>query len=484
MPIIELLSRFIPNPAGALWLGAIVSAVVFADRDRVLSPRNLALGALLSPGVFLAHIVTYRLDAAPRAAPLLYSGVYLATAGMAVWGFALARNVGNREPWRPNLPPAVLRAMVLVLLALDTVVTIGRRPDDAGIYSGLGAARWFETGRLPYSDPLLKGAEAPGYGAAATYGPLLYASQLPFQAVTGSVRNPAEAVPKDRGGEYRWPPELATKLASLAFFLLGAWALFLAARGMAGTDTALGVLVLWLSSPYVIGLGGDKFEITGLGFISHIAPSATMMLAVAGFSSAALSGALFAASAGVLFFPAFLFPAWFAWRAKLRDGSWRPFLLGFGAAALALVALVVWFTPPLDGKGPIRLFLESTLEHQEGMSAREYGASQDSFWGTHPGAAAFWQHPLIAGTSLFKPTFLLFAAAALGSVAWVRGRSVAQLAAITAALGAAIQLWKTHATGSYVEWYLPFLLLALICGNGVGRAATGDEAPTAGSGRA
>ncbi len=30
-----------------------------------------------------------------------------------------------------------------------------------------------------------------------------------------------------------------------------------------------------------------------------------------------------------------------------------------------------------------------------------------------------------------------------------------------ALLAAAFQLWKTHAGGTYVEWYLPFLLLAL-----------------------
>jgi hypothetical protein len=360
---------------------------------------------------------------------------------------------------------------VAVLIALDVVVAIARRPDDAGTYSNLGARRWAETGILPYADAELKGPKAPAYGAAATYGPLLYASHLPFQVVTGARRNPPTVSPNDPGKAYVWPPSLATRLASMTFFLLGAWALFRIAARMAGTETALGILALWASSPYVLGLGGDTHVITGLGFISHIAPSATMLLAMAA-GSAVMSGVFFAAAAGVLFFPAFLFPAWFGWRVKRADRSWLRFGAGYALAAAALVVLVVVFTPPLEGKGPVLLFLESTLEHQEGSGTLEYGKSIDSFWGTHPNAAAFWQRPLFGDTSLFKPTFLLFALAALASPLWVRGRSVGTLAAIIAALGAGIQLWKTHATGSYVEWYMPFLLIALIAGRRDGETQT------------
>ena len=51
-----------------------------------------------------------------------------------------------------------------------------------------------------------------------------------------------------------------------------------------------------------------------------------------------------------------------------------------------------------------------------------------------------------------------------------RGRSLAQLALLIAAMAAAVQLWKTHAGGTYVMWYLPFLLLGLF-----GRAAGGPK---------
>ncbi len=462
MKLMLFLKLLVPNASGALWIGLIVAAMVFGDRTRVWSRRNGALALLFAPAVFLLHVLTYRYDSTPRAAAWLYTGVFVATATMAVWGFVLARSERVREAWTPNLPPAVLRALVVVLLVLDVVVVLGRAPDDAGIYSNLGGQRWVETGILPYADGKLRGPDAPAYGAAATYGPLLYASHLPFQVLTGAHRNAPDATPGAQG--YTWPPQLATKLASLTFFLLGVWALFVIVRTAAGTDTALGVVALWASSPYVLGIGGDTFVITGLGFISHIAPSATMLLALAAARRPALSGGLFAAAAGVLFFPVFLLPAWLGWRTKSGDRSWWKFVAGYAVVGALLVALVLAFTPPLDGDGPVRLFLSSTLEHQEGAAAKQYGASIDSFWGTHPSAAAVWQKPLFGTTSLFKPTFLLFALAACVGAFWVRARSVVQLAAITAALSAAIQLWKTHATGSYVEWYYPFLLIALAAG--------------------
>ncbi len=47
-----------------------------------------------------------------------------------------------------------------------------------------------------------------------------------------------------------------------------------------------------------------------------------------------------------------------------------------------------------------------------------------------------------------------------------RGRTVAQFALLVAALAAAIQLYKTHAGGTYVGWYLPFLLIGIFAGTG------------------
>lgn len=455
---------FLLSPTWSVIIGVVVAFACFGDRKRIVSRRNAALLCLFLPAVFLWRILQVPFEARPRLAGALWLGAFLSTAFMSAWGFALARSATARPAWSPNLSRRALQVLTALILLLDVLVVLGRRPDDAGIFSNLGAQRWIETGRLPYADSTLKGPDAIAYGAAATYGPLLYLSHFPARVVTGAPVNPADVIPRPGNAAYRHPPHATTQLTCLAFFLLGVAALFGVARRHAGVDTALGIVAVYAASPYVLGLGGQRFVITGLAYISHIAPAAVMLAALWAARRPALSGGLFVASAGVLFFPAFLFPSWLGWWWRRHGRRAWHFVGGYAIVGLLILVLVVASTPSVDGKGPVGLFLESTLEHQEGTGTREYGRSTDSFWGTHPTVAAFWQRPLTSGTSLLKPTFLLFAFAALLSAWWVRARSLMHLAAITAALGAGIQLWKTHATGSYVEWYFPFLLLALIVG--------------------
>jgi hypothetical protein len=163
----------------------------------------------------------------------------------------------------------------------------------------------------------------------------------------------------------------------------------------------------------------------------------------------------------VLFWPAFLAPVWIGWRFWRRQDV-LPFVAGFAITGLAIVSIVIYFTHAPSGASALHMFLESTLEHQEGFGAQQYGMSTFSFWGTHPRLAAVWQVPLFGTTSLLKPTFILFAALCTAAFFLARNRTLPQFAALTAMLTSAIQLWKTHATGTYVEWYLPFLIIALL----------------------
>jgi hypothetical protein len=451
------LGIFVPSPGGAFWLGLLVAAVIFGDFERFASRRNLTLAALFAVAVLLVDVMRWNERPDSPLAAWAFTGIYVGTGLYALWGLALSRRE-TALPWTVNLPRSGLRALLGIVLTISAVTALGREPDDAGYYSNLGARRLVETGILPYGDPMLKGPDAPAYGASATYGPLLYLSHVPFQWIAAAEANPADANPMDP--TYVRPPIVATQMATLAFFLAGLWALYTIVARLRDPDIALGVTALYACSPYILGLGGTTHVVGGLAFVSHIAPSSVMLLAFAALRRPAWAGALLAAAAGVLFYPVFVFPAWVGWFVWRRAGV-RSFVAGFVITGLLIGAFVAAFTPVPEGSNVVSVFLESTLEHQEGVGPQEYGASQFGFWGTQPRLAAFWQQPIVGSSSLFKPTFLVYGLACLAAFFLARGRTMAQLAGITAALTAGVQLWKTHAAGSYVEWYLPFLLIAL-----------------------
>lgn len=462
----DALHRFSVNQGGVIAVGALVAFLVFGDLDRLRSPRNFVMAGLLMLAPFFVDLV----NAGPRRAAPTFAVIYLLTAVTAVWAWRLSRT--SKPPdISPRLGRRGLQILLVAVLLLDFVQCFANPPDDAGIYSNLGARRWVETGTLPYGDPMLKGADSPAHGAAATYGPVLLAAHVPYQVLVGAHENAPDLDPMDREAYVR-PPHLASQLCCFTFFLIGVVALWKTVEGLAGPERGLGAAILYASSPYVLGLGGDEFFAGGLMYISHIAPSAVMTLAFLFHRRPFLCGALVAAAAGMLYYPAFLVPAWFGYRLWKRDG-WLGFLAGFAAVGALLAAVVILGTHTEPGENPVKLFLQSTLEHQEGAGGDQYGESPFSFWGTHPGLASVFHTPLFGSGSLFKATFFAYASLCIGSFWMARGRTLVQLAAMLAMLAAALQLWKSHATGTYVEWYSPFLLIALL---GHAHGAPGKEA--------
>lgn len=466
--VVKLISRFYPGQSGAFWIGMLLIVVVAWGFDRLKSGRNLSLALLMLPALPLMDSLVwvqrvegsqFQDSGAKLLLEIAFATLYAATAWMALWAFAMSRG-RNVIEWRPNLPVNALKLLCAIVLALNLSVLFGHDPDDAGIYSSLGAQRWVSTGTMPYADQLLKGPDSPAHGAAATYGPLLYLAHIPFQLLTGTVYNPSGLGPRDPG--YAWPPFLATQLTCMAFQLIALWALYGIGRRSGGQALGLSLVILYAGSAYVLGLGSDVFLAGGLSYISHIAPTAMLLLAIYFIDRPFVAGMCLAGAAGVLFFPVFFFPlfaGWYFWRS--RADAVR-FSAGFALVGLLIGLMVIAFTGSLDGKGPIRLLLESTLEHQEGFSSDQYGTSPFSFWGNFPALAAFWQVPLIGTTSVFKPTFLLFASYCMAAFFLARQRSRIELALLLASLAAALQLWKTHAAGTYVEWYYPFLLIGLL----------------------
>ena len=372
-----------------------------------------------------------------------------------------------RSLWRPRFSSGILAAIACVLLAADIATALAYPPDDAGYFINIGGQRLRERGTLPYGDPLLTASPA------AAYGPLLYAAHVPFQMALSpqpvNVESP-DRPPVEKADVYFLPPLAATKLCVIAFHLLGVAALFVAARRLSGSAVAWSLVALYCGSAFVLGVGDGDYSIGGMTFASHIAPAAVTLLAFALLHRPAWSGVALAASIGVLFYPVFMVPAWLGYYWTDRQQRNR-FLVGFGVAALLMAGSVLLLSRPAHGRGLVGTVLYDTIGHQESPEA--YGSSPFGFWGQRDGWRAWAMAPLASGQSMTRPVVLLFFGFAASLFFIAQRRRPAQLALLIAAVAMGAQLWKIHATATYVTWYYPFLLIGLFCDRAVG----GPEGP-------
>jgi hypothetical protein len=453
-----------PSDGGAILAGTLILFVV-AGRFRPFRLLwNLELVMLLLSAFFLVDVIArwaglIKNDYSDPVQRGVFTVQFTALFALLIWWVlrGCAGAFGRPRDWTPNVGRPVLVALVAILVLWNALTVLVRRPDDCGIYSTLGAQRMLERGQYPYGDAKLRG------GAAATYGPVFYATHLGALASFPHPKNAPDADPLPESG-YQLPPLWPTRLICLAFHLGGLWALFAIGRRLAGTDVALALVALYAGSPYVFGLGGPTAWVCGLTYISHIAPAALVLGALACTRWPVVSGALLALGAGTVYYPAFFFPSMLGYLTSRRGAALR-FAVGFAGMGLLIAGSVVAFTETTPDKNAVRLFFESTLDHQE--SEAQYGMSPFGFFGVHPDAAVKLHKPLFSIPGLdpqspfTKPLFLGLAALSLLGFFLARNRRPAQLAFLLAAIAAAVQLWKTQATGTYVEWYYPLLLIGI-----------------------
>jgi hypothetical protein len=439
-----------------LWLSLIVALVIAFDFEHLRNPRNIDVIVMQAIGLTMFEIV--------RFLRLLGNGVYVE---LMDWVFVTVFTLNvvlivralwriRRPvawPWKPALPAKALMTIAVLLLVCDTVTALVREPDDVGFFVNLGAQRLRERHRLPYGDPLLSGS--PG----AAYGPLLYVAHVPFQLALAPT--PVNAASPDRptlgkDSTYNLPPELATKLCTIAFHLLGVYALLVASTRLAGKEIAWALVALYCGSAYVIGVGGEDYFIGGMTYISHIAPTAVTLAAFALLPTPLLAGVALGLAAGVGFYPAFMAPAWLGYYWDRPDSRWR-FLWGFGLTCLVIGIAVLLLSRADGDRGLVSTILFDTFGHH--TDPRHYGFSPFSFWGQRAGIRGWFNAPLAGASGLATPMFLTFVAVVVVSFWPARRSSPQQLALLSAVAAIGASLVKIHPTGTYVAWALPFLLI-------------------------
>lgn len=197
----------------------------------------------------------------------------------------------------------------------------------------------------------------------------------------------------------------------------------------AETGAAMGGLYLLL--PYT------AYHISQL---HHVLPAALVLWAIFAYRHPRVSGWLLGLAAGTTFFPALLFPLWlhFYW----RRGATR-FTIGF-VSALALSSAVtlslLWAAGYFPNGLSKQLHLADWLPWRRPLA--------ESLWqGLH------WAYRL--------PVFIVFAAFTVASFFWPSVRTMAHVAAMSAAILIGVQFWYADRGGLYVLWYTPLLLVVV-----------------------
>ena len=215
-------------------------------------------------------------------------------------------------------------------------------------------------------------------------------------------------------------------------------------------------------STYVLGFGGTGEFLGGMTYVSHIIPPAVTLLAFMYADRPAVSGALLAAAAGLGFYPAFFFPAWLAYQWSRSTNSALRFTAGFvGVSPRGGRVGVIGVTAGATARASSPRSCATHSGHHTDLEG--YGSSTFGLWGQQTGVLRWMLQPLSgdvgAVVAVLPPVLRL---PGRRRRCWRETPGLVGLALITATVAMGANIWKIHATATYVTWYYPFLLLGTL----------------------
>jgi hypothetical protein len=353
----------------------------------------------------------------------------------------------------PRVTPAPLRLLVprswlvIAIAVLCAVHVSWALSSKAGTDIGLGSvagARNITHGRAVYGkhgsigEPLLHEADL----HTDTYGPVNYEAYIPFASLTST--------------------RMAQRLTTLFFALLTAVLLFVVGRRIRGTTTGVLLAYLWLAFPFTLYDEGLSLNDT----VVAAAFVGTLIVA----ASPARRGLMAALTAWTKLSPLALVPLLASHHGARAGTSRRRCLEFLGAFALATVCV---FLPVLGHSSPAT-FVSRTFGFQLTRSPGESGWAL----GAYARVAPWIAEAVRAGHGL------IIAFAGGFGVALLRARrrqDAIGLAASCAAVLIAIEICMGYFSFSYILWFAPLVLVAVI-GEGVCNSA--NESPADGNKRA
>jgi hypothetical protein len=356
--------------------------------------------------------------------PLLY------LLGRALWlGFRRRQGSGLR----PTMPIAVLAVMTLVLIAgRVTLNVVDSNVIDVGYSGVIGADRIADRkpvyGNFPSDDQ-----------SGDTYGPVAYYSYVPFEQVfpwSGT-----------------WDDLPAAHAASIFFDLATMAGLFLLGRrfrrGRLGTELGIVLCFAWAACPYTAYAleSNTNDALVSLGLVASLLC----------LTSAIPRGITLGLTSMTKFAPLALGPLFATFGATARGGLRRYALVIVPfAIAFALTVFAVSFQA-LQDPG-LSTFWHRTIAEQGGRD------SPFSVWGQDHSLG--WLQAVVKAAVVGLALFVAFRP---------RRRDHITVAALGAAVLIGMELTIDHWFYLYIPWFLPFLLIALLCSGVVPLRGDGHE---------
>lgn len=392
------------------------------DVRRLRRMSHLDLLVLLSFGValgswghssFLSLLFVY--------APLAYLCVRMVIVARVGRAPATYAPVAISRPW---LPSSWLLAGIVVLVAVHMSWTLdGRVSTDVGPASVHGALQLVHGGPVYGVDraAVAKLGYDPNEDA---YGPVVYESYIPFASVAGAFAG--------------------ARLAALFFDLLTAALLFALGRQVRGPTTGVTLAYAWLAFPFTLYSGGLAAN------DSLVAAALVGTLLVA--RSPARRGVMTALAAWTKLSPLALVPLMIGHAPPAFDR--RRALLAFAVAFALATAIAV---APTLVHSSLSTFVTRTLGYQLGR----------------PPGFSIWKRLTVGGFSgapWIKPASqiahgLMIALTGGFAVALLQApkrQDVVGLAGASAAVLIALQLCDGYYSFTYILWFAPLVLVALI----------------------
>jgi hypothetical protein len=317
-----------------------------------------------------------------------------------------------REPLRLLVPASWLAVAVVFLVGFRVGLNVtNSNVIDVGYAGVIGADKLLHGkhlyGRWPHDN-----------ANGDTYGPVNYYAYVPFRKLFGWSGT--------------WDELPAAHAAAIVFDLLTLMGLFLLGRRIRGPTLGVTLSYAWAAYPFSL------YALSSNSNDSLVALLLVLTLLLVGSAPARGVGA---ALAGITKFAPLALAPLFLRGLAARVGRRTVVLYGLSFGLTAVVVML-----PVLLAGNLHAFWHDTLSYQVGRG------SPFSIWGLY-GGLSFEQH-MVQGCAV----------ALAIAVAFIPGgaRTVAQIAALAAAVLIALQLGVTHWFYLYIVWFFPLVMVALL----------------------